>query len=982
MNNDKKKINQNIYWQDVEQKILDPDELKSEFVEGEGQLHFDIGSVKKSRRNFLQIMGFSLTAVPLLSSCNKIPVKKALPYLKKSDQVVPGVANWYATSMDPLSGASLLVKAREGRPIKIEGNDKCPISKGGTMATDQASVLYLYNTSRYKQPQLNGKNVDWDTIDKDLANKLNEISERGEEITLVTKPISSASELAVIREFKKSYPTLNHLTYATASYNSILVGNEKSFGNRSFPVYSFDKADLVVSFSADFLGTWLSPVEFTKQYTVKRDLAVSADLSKHIQFESIMTLTGSNADERISVSPDEERNFIINLLAYIQKKTNLKYLPAGEKLPATNASLVGTIGERLLQNKGKSLVVSGSSDQNIQILINAINEALGNYGNTINLYKNKYFASSTDAEFNAFVESNKAIGAIIFKDVNPIYSSTNASKLKAKLDRISIKVSLSNSPDETSSLCTYILPVNHFLESWKDYFHSSGVIKTVQPVIQPLFSTRMGEESLLKLTRYKKDYYSFIKKEVEKEFYKFQSSYATFTDFWNKLVHDGVFNLSTTKYSTHNFETTSSILAYSALKKIKTSSSYLALYEKVGIRDGEMINNPWLQELPDPITKVTWDNYVMISVKKAKELNVVTGDILQVNKDGYTLELPALVQPGTNNTMIAIAIGYGRKVSGKVGTKLGGNAFGFKKFNGSDYSNIISDVSVKKTSKKKPLALTQTHHSMEGRDIVRETTLSEWKKDNKAGNKPSIKLITMWDDKHNEKGQQWAMAIDLNKCTGCSGCIVSCNAENNVPVVGREEVRLRREMHWLRIDRYYKGDDENPEVVHQPVMCQHCDNAPCETVCPVIATAQSSDGLNQQVYNRCIGTRYCANNCPYKVRRFNWFDYAHEDKYENMVLNPDIVVRSRGVMEKCSMCIQRIQEGRLDAKQKGNELKDGAVKLACQQSCPGDAIVFGDLNDPNSKIVKMLKNARKYRLLEELNINPRVNYMVKVRNKG
>jgi Fe-S-cluster-containing dehydrogenase component len=389
----------------------------------------------------------------------------------------------------------------------------------------------------------------------------------------------------------------------------------------------------------------------------------------------------------------------------------------------------------------------------------------------------------------------------------------------------------------------------------------------------------------------------------------------------------------------------------------------------------------FFKKTPDPITKATWDNYIMISPLLAEAQKLTTGDVVEIRNENYAVEAPVLVQPGQDINSVSIAAGYGRRVAGKVAKGVGVNAYGFTSFADGATSYSRQTIAITKTTKRRELALTQTHHSMEGRDIVRETTYKEYKQNPKSGNEKKAKLVNIYPPHDYSKGHQWAMAIDLSKCTGCSSCITSCNLENNVPVVGRQEVYRRREMHWLRIDRYYAGDENQPEVVHQPMLCQHCENAPCENVCPVMAIAHSSDGLNQQVYNRCVGTRYCANNCPYKVRRFNWFTYAHDDKYENMALNPDISVRTRGVMEKCSMCIQRIQEGKLDKKKKGQKLKDGDIKTACQQSCPADAVVFGDMNDPKSKISMMLDHDRNYTVLEELNVRPRVSYLTKIRNK-
>ncbi len=545
-----------------------------------------------------------------------------------------------------------------------------------------------------------------------------------------------------------------------------------------------------------------------------------------------------------------------------------------------------------------------------------------------------------------------------------------------------MKVSFASSEDETSTLCNYVGPDSNVYESWRDHLSAHDEISFSQPLIQPLVGSRMFAESLIGLMEKTGSYYDYMKKFWEKSVYPLQSKYVGFINFWDTTVHDGVAEvkgLAKVLSFVGNAQAAAAELAKENSEEVLTINAY----QKVAIMDGKAANNPWLQELPDPITKATWGNYIQISPKRAREMGVELGDVLKVvAENGVTIELPAIIQPGLNYFSLGIAVGYGRTVSGKVGKGLGENSFPFTAYaNGTFQAFGLTKVKeLTKTGKNEKVAQTQTHHSMEGRDIVRETTLDKYLKNPKAGNENSIQLISMWEP-HAQKGHQWGMAIDLNKCVGCSNCIVSCSLENNVPVVGKQEVINRREMHWIRIDRYYKGDDENPEVVHQPLTCMHCENAPCESVCPVAATVHSSDGINQQVYNRCIGTRYCANNCPYKVRRFNWFDYPHEDVNENMVLNPDVGVRTRGVMEKCSFCIQRIQEGKLNAAKEEEELADGAIQTACQQSCPGDAFVFGDLADKNSKLNKYLSHDRNYRLLEELNVKPRISYMTKVRNK-
>ncbi len=953
------------YWQDVENKVLDPQAVSKEFQDGE----FDSFSVEKSRRSFLKIMGFSVTALPL-TGCIKIPVKKAIPYLHKNDTVIPGVANWYASTF---KGVPLLVKTRESRPIKIEGNDKSMTTMGGVGSQQQASVLSLYDSNRLNGPTISGAEVEWAEFDQKLKEDLKAAKESGKEVLIITPSISSPSEITLIKEFTKAYGA-KHIAFDGTSDYSQVKANEISFNAKAKNSYDFTKANVIVSFGADFLGTWGNSSTNTKQYVSRRDPSSSEGMSRHIQIEPVMSLTGSNADYRHTKSLKDSRDIILGVL---------KSLTGEGPGNTSNNDIVSGIVKELKANKGKSLVISNDSDINVQVVINKINQAVGNYNSTISVMKSDYKICADDMAFEQAVNSmnDGNVAAALFVDVNPAYSFHNSKKFESAVKKVSTVVSFALSNDETSVLAKYNATANHTFETWSDSLVSDSELSFTQPVIQPLFGSRMYTETLMSLMGKSGSFHDYMKSFWSKDFYPKSSGFATATDFWNKSLHDGVVSLD----GLSKAASISSMNASSYAKKVASieysSGLNIVTYQKTAIMDGDMANNPWLQELPDPITKATWDNYVMVSPMYAKENSIKTGDVVTLKSKDHSVTLPAIVQPGTEKNTVAVAVGYGRKVAGKVARNLGENAFAFYTYNRGATQTADSFGTLAKTGKFKGLAQTQTHHSMEGRDIVRETTFADYSKNPKAGNEKKAKLVNIYPPDHKKDGHQWAMAIDLTKCTGCSSCIISCNAENNVSVVGRQEVANRREMHWLRIDRYYKGDENQPEVMHMPMLCQHCENAPCENVCPVMATVHSSDGINQQVYNRCVGTRYCANNCPYKVRRFNWFNYDRSDKLANMVLNPDVSTRTRGIMEKCSMCIQRIQEGKLQAKRERRDLKDGDIKLACQQSCPGDGIVFGDMNDKDSKIAAFLGSDRNYTVLEELNVRPRVSYLTKVRNK-
>jgi Fe-S-cluster-containing dehydrogenase component/anaerobic selenocysteine-containing dehydrogenase len=951
----------NKYWQDVENKQLPQEQLNNEFADGE----FDSFSIQKNRRSFLKLMGFSLGALPL-TGC-KIPVRSAVPYLKKSDVVLPGVANWYASTFE---GTPVLVKTREGRPIKIEGNTLSTFTQGGVGSIGQASLIPLYDSNRYRGASIGGSDVSWAELDKQLAAVLREA--KGSKY-LVTKTLRSPSEVKLINEFSRKLG-VKHIAYEAVSESAKAMANKKTHGAYANAQLDFTRADLIVSFEADFLGADKNSTQYTRDYTSRRDLEKTSKLNRLVQIESTMTLTGSNADSRFTKSATEQS---VILLAVLNALTG-----EGKAASAENAEIAKVLVKELKGAAGKSLVLAGSNDVNTQIIVNKINDVLGNYGKTIKIYSTPHEVVANDADFVSMVEEMNAgkVGAALFVGVNPAYDYFAADRFTAGLEKVEVSVSFALAQDETSKLCKYIAPNNHTYESWSDNLIGNNEVSFTQPTIQALFGSRMYTETLLALMGSKDSFYDYMKKNWKASLHPKQNKIAVFNNFWNKSLHDGVVTLNGLSKEVRSSVGSVKKYANSLASQSNGVGLGVKVYQKVNIMDGRYANNPFLQENPDPITKATWDNYIMISPMLAEAQKLATGDVVEIRNENHAVEAPVLVQPGQDINSVSIAAGYGRKVAGKVAKGVGVNAFGFVSFNNGAFSYDSQTIAITKTDKTKAIALTQTHHSMEGRDIVRETTFEQWKSNPSSGNKKA-KIVNIYPGHDYSKGHQWAMAIDLNKCTGCSSCIVSCNLENNIPVVGRQEVHRRREMHWMRIDRYYAGDENNPEVVHQPMTCQHCENAPCENVCPVMAIAHSSDGLNQQVYNRCVGTRYCANNCPYKVRRFNWFTYAHDDKYENMALNPDISVRTRGIMEKCTMCIQRIQEGKLEAKKVGEGLKDGAIKTACQQSCPADAIVFGDKNDPNSKIAKYLENERNYTVLEELNVQPRVSYLTKVRNK-
>lgn len=1035
----------NKYWQGFGE-INDPENfqknVRDEFREELPFEDFDskgLLDAKAPRRDFLKYLGFSTAAATLAASC-KTKVREAIPYAFKPDNIVPGEAQYYATTfVQDGDVVPVLARVRDGRPILIEGNDKSFV-KGCTTPRIQASVLDLYDKYRITHPKqrVGGKLNEvptFATLDKNITAA---IKSSGGQIVLLTSTINSPSALKVIEDFKAAYPAFKHIQYDAVSYTGMLLANEASFGKKAIPAYRFENAKkVVVSLGADFLSSWLSPVEFQQGYALNRKLdEKNPQMSKHYQFESFLSMTGANADERFNHRQSETGLVAAALAAAVGV--------AGVTAPAvSNAKLkagIDKVAKDLLNHKGQSLVVCGSNDVNIQLLVNAINAAIGAYGTTIDWSAPLNYRKGIDKDFADLLTEMEggSVGTLMIYGANPVYTWPEQDRVKKALAKVKLKISFNEKQDEVSELCDYLVPTHHFLESWGDGEATTGSIGFMQPTIAPLFKTRQWQESLLVWAGNTESYADYFK--------NYWVARLGGEKAYLESLQDGVSftapaGLSAGSYSASGLEAAAAAISAAP----KSSKKEIVLYQSNALGAGTHPANPWLQELPDPITKITWDNYAMISVSTADELKIdyKSNDyeyypqkpVISIKVKGKELKLPIIVVPGMDADTIAIALGYGR--TSALGAtyvdeytedkKVGVDVYPLSSFNGTGVNHYAVDAEVANTGKKYKLAQTQIHNSYEGRiEVLRETTMATFLKDktqysdyaNKlyetyTGKKNAtrddyVKAGTMYRE-HAADGIKWGMSIDMNACFGCGACVIACHAENNVPVVGKSEVLRYHDMHWLRIDRYYVSDEKDPNelkgVIFQPMMCQHCDNAPCENVCPVAATNHSNEGLNQMAYNRCIGTRYCANNCPYKVRRFNWLDYTGADSFPNnqdqtvvgkldpavfymnddltrMVLNPDVTVRSRGVMEKCSMCIQRLQHAKLDAKKKGEPLSDKHVRLACSSACAADAIVFGNVNDPESAITKEREDnpLRTFYVLEQLHVLPNVNYLAKIRN--
>ncbi|RZJ58024.1 MAG: 4Fe-4S dicluster domain-containing protein [Hymenobacter sp.] len=1011
------------YWKGIEELDNSPEFAKRAFAEFP-----DFLPVKESRageaedasvaprRDFLKLMGFGVAAATL-ASC-ETPVRKAIPYLNKPEEVDPTISNFYASTYFTGSDYNaVLIKNRDGRPIKLEGNPESPVTRGGLSARAQAAVLSLYDGGRLQHFMAKGKKADFADVDRAVRTSL--ASATGKTV-IVSPTIISPSTKRAIAAFAARNRNVEHVMYDANSASGLLQAN-----GGVLPAYDFSKANVIVSIGADFLGTWISPVEYSRQYITNRKVSTDKrTMSRHFQFESALSLAGSNADVRVPVKPSQMSAVILALYGAIVGGGSTATLTPALK------SKVDTAAKELQANRGASLVVAGSNDPAVQVLVAAINQSLGNVGTTVDLTNPSYVRQGDDARMTQFVTdlNNGAVSAVFFYNANPVYNHPQGAKIKAGISKVALSVSLNDRLDETGSLCQYQAPDSHWLESWNDYEPKRGFLSLGQPAITPIFQTRQGQESFLRWAGSDEHYYDFLK-----DGWRTVLGANGFQAAWDKVVHDGVATGSALAaapaFSSPTIGVAEAVNRLRNVQATPVGAVELALYEKVGIGEGGVeANNPFLQELPDPVSKATWGNYVAVprSMAVLDSNKWEQGDVLSVTANGITIDLPVLIQPGQAEGSVSIAVGYGRTMAGKVGDKVGENAYPLATA-GKEGIIYANTVTLKKTGANSPIAQTQTHHTiMDRREVVQENTLAKYRENPKEVTeyekiatpdgleKPS--KVSLWQD-YQYNDHHWGMAIDLNSCIGCGSCVIGCQTENNIAVVGKQQVINRREMHWMRIDRYYSSDhhenefetagklktyaamedpSDNPQVVFQPMLCQHCNHAPCETVCPVLATTHSSEGLNQMTYNRCVGTRYCANNCPYKVRRFNWFSYYSNEKFEDvnghmftdlgrMVLNPDVTVRARGVMEKCSFCVQRIQLGKLEAKKQKRRPIDGEVVTACAQSCPTEAILFGDMRDPSSRISQLLRREdgeRAFHVLDSINVQPNVTYLTKIRNSA
>ncbi len=977
---------------------LDQYHNRDEFVE-KFEREFKSSPLKEKgtevdRRNFMKLMGASIAMST--AGCLNRPVQKIIPYNKRPPEIIPGIANYYASSFfDGLQGMGMLVKTREGRPIFVSGNEEHP---GGAGLTPVASAipLSLYDPDRLRAPVRHLHNpartnreeisANWDQIDKKVAANL---SKGGVRVLTGLNPSPSANKL--IDQFLSVFGG-EKIQWSPVNYNSILESHEACLGKKIIPNYRFDKAKLVISIDCDFMGAFLSSPEFSSQFSKGRN--PDGEMNRLVCFSSALNLTSLNADDRFLIKPSQQLAVVMGLIAKVIASSGVAVDKNVGKVFSSYVNIAETLGfdkekfdelgKELSNNFGSTLVVAGGSatqtDQSyeLNVAVNFLNYILGSYGTTVNAdvrFTGLFSENEKLEKLLLDMESGSVNTLIIDQSINIGLTYPDQIRLKDAINKVDLVLYTGNHLDNTALLSDYVIPGGHPFEYWNDFKFKSNLYSLQQPTISPLFDTRSLYDSLLVWMNSKSDtgfsdYHDFIK-----DAWKGESE-----DSWNTLLKLG-YSLQgqdpiTIDFKFSSLEVLPSYKKHDGIEFVSVTTTKMLL--------GQYANNAWLQELPDPVTKIVWDNYAMISPALAKNSNLEDGNIIKLEVNGASFEIPVLIVPATHPNVIAVPLGYGQDLKAlKVANNVGVNVFNAG--SASKNSVILSGLSasLNKTTKNYTLASTQGHNYMKGRQLVVDYPLESYKNDKNAGIHRHKFTKDIWTP-HQYNKNKWGMSIDLNSCIGCSSCMVACQSENNIPVVGKKYVLEGREMHWIRIDRYWRGPTDNPDALMQPVMCQHCENAPCERVCPVLATVHSDEGLNDMVYNRCVGTRYCSNNCPYKVRRFNWFNYSSKYKEKNdtthMALNPEVTVRSRGVMEKCTFCVQRIKEGKNTAKDKKQPLKDGEIKTACQSVCPTNAINFGDLNDKESVVAENFEKERSYMLLEEQNTRARVRYLAKIRN--
>jgi MoCo/4Fe-4S cofactor protein with predicted Tat translocation signal len=984
------------FWRSLEEVAETPEfeaMLHREFPQGASEFTDPAG-----RRDFLRLMGASI-ALAGAAACTRQPEEKIIPYVKAPEEIVPGKPLFFATAM-PLGGAAwpLLVESHMGRPTKIEPNPEHPLSKGGTDVFAQASVLNLYDPDRSQTIVRRGEIRPWAEFVTELNGALMaQTGLGGSGLRLVTETISSPTLADQITKLLAKFPQAKWIQYDAVSRDYAREGARLAFGEYVEPQYRVAQADVILTLDGDFLDDGPGKLRDAREFALRRRVGEgAAAMNRLYAVESRLTNTGSKADHRLALKARDVETFALALASVLGVAG-----AAGAPPDGATAAFFNAVVKDLQAHRGRSLVIAGDAQPpNVHALTHAINAALGNAGATVVYTATPEATPSNQIQSLRDLCADMAAGkvdALVMVGVNPVYTAPSDLNFAKCMEKVALRVHAGLFRDETALASHWHIPETHYLETWSDGRAADGTVSICQPLIEPLYDCRSAHEmvgALLADTRK-----SF---EIVQAFWQAAyaagagatwglltspegQAFASFEKFWRRAVHDGY--IAGTAFAPK--PVTFNAASVSARSAAAASGLELTFRADPTIYDGRFANNGWLQELPRPFDKICWDNVAYVSPRTAERLGltghspVVYGvevDVIDIVYRGHSLEMPVWILPGQPDDSIGVTIGLGRTAAGRVGNGVGVNA-GFFRYSATPWT--LSGIEVRKVDKTYNLASTQGHFQMDGRALLRVGTREQYEKDPHfaahMAHEPA-KDMTMYPDWKYE-GYKWGMSIDLNTCDGCNACVVACVAENNIPVVGKLQVMKGREMHWLRIDRYWEGSPDNPSSHFQPVACQQCENAPCEVVCPVGATVHSSEGLNDMVYNRCVGTRYCSHNCPYKVRRFNFLLYADWDTPTlKMQRNPDVTVRSRGVMEKCTYCVQRINAARVTAKLEDRKIRDGEIVTACEAACATGAIVFGDLNDPNSRVSKAHADPRNYGLLADLNTRPRTRYLAALRN--
>ncbi len=942
-----------------------------------------------SRRTVLKLMAASF-GLAGLAGCRR-PVEHIFPIAKGVEDYIPGQAYFYSTVWS-IAGqaAGLLVETHDGRPTKIEGNPDHPASRGAATALAQASLLNLYDPDRSTKVMQGGMESNWDKFDAFV--KTLPLGD-GTGLRFVSESVVSPSLMSLRTQALKKFPKAKWLEYESFQRTNGPIGAMLAFGQAISPSTQFDKAKVIVGLDSDFLGLdWQTPLP-TKQFTSRRHIQSEEDLEKMNRLysvESQFSLTGANADHRLRLRGSEIKQFAIDLATALGALPGLNVLNNGND---RRSQFLAAVVKDLKAAGAEGLVITSPRQPPIvHALAFLINQTLGSLANMTTFVK-----SPAEDRVESGVDGMKALAAemnsgqvstLVMLGGNPVYTAPADVQFGAGLSKVANSIHLAFDANETAAGSKWVLPEAHYLESWGDAATLSGVAAIQQPMIDPIYGGRTPAEVVAVLIGNK----DTKAHDIVKNYWTSQWPAATREHTWKKALHDGLIaDAKPAETVKATVDPKRIAAAVAAEQRPATNGIEVAFVPSAQLWDGRNTNNGWMQELPDPITKLTWGNAALISSATAKEKGLKDGDVVTLQRGGLKLDVAVMIQPGQADNCATIALGYGRTHCGRVGKDVGFNA---NLIRTSDAFWYGSGFEMTATSARHEHATTQEHGTigdngvnaehLNGRPVYRETTIEDYKKNPKVVEEmaevPS--LHSVYPEITYDKGYQWGMAIDLASCTGCNACVVACQAENNIPIVGKKQVMRGREMHWMRLDRYYTGADDEPRAVEQPLPCMQCENAPCENVCPVAATTHSPEGLNDMVYNRCVGTRYCLNNCPFKVRHFNFLNF-HKDDPEilSMVHNPDVTVRMRGVMEKCTYCVQRIQETRIKSKMEGRrEIKDGEIQTACQQTCPAEAIVFGNINDPQSRVSKLKSQERNYAMLAELDIRPRTTYLARVRN--